>query len=296
MNKNTYQIFTHKDLDGAVSLLTFLWSKPDSTVTYREITNIEIDLIKDYVKKTCNPPQILIMDLAIREEMYPDLDYDFITFIDHHESSENHIKKFKNAKVVYSKTSSNSLFVRKLFKDKAPEFTDAQKKLILLADDHDSAENKFKESYDLNILFWTQFRNEFCYFCEYYKNGFKPFTENQIKFIEKAKYEAKIKEENTPCFKGKLVIDGKVKDVLAATTESFNNIVLDTLMDKYDPDILFYINTKTEKVSLRQKKSEDPINLLSFAQNYCDGNGHMYAAGGKITPLFMELTKKLKPL
>jgi hypothetical protein len=252
--------------------------------------------MKDYIKKTCNPPQVIVMDLALRDEMLPELDYDYVTFIDHHESSEKVITKFKNAKIIYNKTTSNALLVRKLFKDQAPEFTDAQKKLILLADDHDSAENKFRESYDLNILFWTQFRNEFCYFCEYYKNGFRPFTENQIKFIENAKHDAKIKEQNTPCFKGKLVIDGKVKDILAATTENFNSIVLDTLMDKYDPDILFYINTKTEKVSLRQKKSENPIDLLLFAQNYCDGNGHMYAAGGKITPLFMELTKKLKPI
>jgi len=47
---------------------------------------------------------------------------------------------------------------------------------------------------------------------------------------------------------------------------------------------------------MRQKKSENSINLLSFAEKYCDGSGHMYAAGGRITPLFLELTKKLKPL
>jgi oligoribonuclease NrnB/cAMP/cGMP phosphodiesterase (DHH superfamily) len=296
MKNDKYQIFTHKDLDGAVSLLTFLWSKPEALVTYREITNIEISVMKEYVKKTCNPPQILIMDLALREEMLPELDYDYITFIDHHQKSENCIKKFKQAKIIHKETSSNALLVRNLFKSEAPEFTEAQKKLILLADDHDSGENRFKDSYDLNILFWTQFRNEFCYFCNYYKKGFKPFNENQRKFIQKAKYDASIKAENTSCFGGNIIIDGEVKKVVAGMTESFNNIVIDMLIDKYQPDIFFYINTKTENISMRQRKTNNPINLAFFAEQYCEGNGHIYAAGGKITPLFMELTKKLKPV
>lgn len=296
MNK-PFHIFTHKDLDGAVSLLTFLWSNPEESVTYREVTNVEIDLIKDYVKKTCNPPQILIMDLSLREEMYPDLDYDYITFIDHHKQSEKHIKNFKQAKVIHEETTSNAILVRNLYKDKAPELTDNQKKLILYADDHDSGTNKFKESYNLNILFWTQFRNEFCYFCNYYKNGFKPFSENQRKIIQQAKEKAAYIEQQTSCFGGNIVIEGEVKNVVAAMTESFNSIVIDMLISKYQPDILFYINTKTEKISMRQtKKSKNIIDLSSFAEKYCDGNGHVYAAGGKVTPLFMELTKKLRPI
>jgi oligoribonuclease NrnB/cAMP/cGMP phosphodiesterase (DHH superfamily) len=226
MNTDTYQIFTHKDLDGAVSLLTFMWSKPNKTITYREVTNLDIPIIKEYVKKTCNPPNILVMDLALRQEMLPELDYDYITFIDHHKRSEEHIKDFKQAKILYEDTTSNSLLIRKLFKEEMPDLTFEQKKLILLADDHDSGENKFKESYDLNILFWTQFKNEFCYFCEYYKNGFKPFSENQLDFIKNAKYNAFMLEKKIKCFGGKAIIEGKIKNVIAAITESYNNIVI----------------------------------------------------------------------
>jgi oligoribonuclease NrnB/cAMP/cGMP phosphodiesterase (DHH superfamily) len=293
---SAYQVFTHKDLDGAVSLLTFMWSKPDSQITYREITNLDIGIIKDYVKKTCNPPNILVMDVSLREEMLPELDYDYITFIDHHKRSEEHIKKFKQAKILHKETTSNAILVRKLFKDQAPEFTDAQKKLILLTDDHDCGENKFQESYDLNILFWTQFKNEFCYFCNFYKNGFKPFTDNQRKILKKAKEDAQMKLAHTQLFSGKLVLEGNVKNVMAAMSDSFNNIVIDSLIGKYQPDILFFINIKTEKVSMRQRKTENPIDLGAFSEKYCDGSGHVYAAGGKVTPLFMELTKKLKPL
>jgi nanoRNase/pAp phosphatase (c-di-AMP/oligoRNAs hydrolase) len=296
MQNKAYQIFTHKDLDGAVSLLTFMWSKPDATITYREVTNIEIDIIKDYIKKTCNPPSVIVMDMALRQDFLPELDYDYITFIDHHKRSEKYIKEFKQANIIYKEISSNTLLVRKLLKDNAPEFTDAQKKLILLADDYDSNEIKFQEAYDLNILFWTQFRNEFCYFCNYYKNGFKPFTDKQKEIIKNAKEDAQIKFVQTNCYEGQIVIEGFPQKIIAAMTESFNNIVIDTLMKKYNPDILFYINTKTEKISMRQKKRENSIDLSAFAEKYCDGSGHVYAAGGKITPLFMELTKNLKPL
>jgi len=295
--ENTFHVFTHKDLDGAVSLLTFLWSNPDASVTYREITNVEIDIMKDYVKKTCNPPQILIMDLSLRSDMCPDLDYDYITFIDHHKQSQKYIDNFNQAKIIHENTTSNALLVRKLYKEKAPEFTEDQKKLILYADDHDSGENRFKQSYDLNILFWTQFRNEFCYFCNFYKKGFKPFNDNQKKIIRQAKEKAAYIEQQTNCYGGNVVIEGEVKNVVAAMTESFNSIVIDMLISKYQPDILFYINTKTEKISMRQtKKSKNAIDLSLFAEKYCDGNGHVYAAGGKVTPLFMELTKKLKPI
>jgi hypothetical protein len=188
------------------------------------------------------------------------------------------------------------MFVRKLYKNTAPQLTDAQKKLILLADDHDSGENKFEDSYNLNILFWTQFKNEFCYFCDYYKDGFRPFSEKQKEIIKHAWDDAKMKLAHTECFIGDLILEGKPLKVLAATTESFNNIVIDSLMSKYQPNILFYINTRTEKISMRQRKTNNVIDLSAFAEKYCEGSGHTHAAGGKVTPFFMEFTKKLKPV
>lgn len=295
-DNKTYQIFTHRDLDGAVSVLTFLWSKPDATVTYREISNNEIDLIKDHVLRTCNPPKTLIMDLSLREEFLPELDQDHITFIDHHETSLNFKDKFKNAKTIIRSETSNSLLVRQLFKDSAPEFTPEQKKMILFADDHDSGESKLSESYDLNILFWTQFRNQFCYFMNYYKNGFVEFSHKQKEVIQNAKNNAKIAFMDTKMYKGDLILEGLPKTTIAAITDNYNSIVLDMIMKKYSPDVLFYINSRSEKVSIRQKKSDNPINLAAFAEKYCEGSGHQFAAGGKITPFFLEFTKKLKAL
>lgn len=294
--ENAYHIFTHKDLDGAVSLLTFMWSNPDALITYREITNTEIDLVKDYLQRTCNPPKILLLDIALRDEFLPELDDCNIEYIDHHERSAKHIPKFKNSIIKWKPETSNSILIRKLYKNDAPEFTEAQKKLILFADDHDCGEWKFSESYNLNILFWTQFKNQFCYFCNHYKNGFVPFSDMQLDIIKRSKLAAKKKADETKCFGGKILIEGEPKNVVAAMTENFNNIVIDLLVAKYKPDILFYINTRTDRVSMRQPKSDKSIDLASFARKYCDGDGNNHTAGGNLTPLFLEIAKKLTPL
>jgi nanoRNase/pAp phosphatase (c-di-AMP/oligoRNAs hydrolase) len=295
-SNKAFQVFTHKDLDGAVSFLTLLWANPTATMTYREVTNMQFGIMDEYVKKTCNPPSIIVMDMSLRKEFVENLDYDYVYFIDHHKGSENYVKSFKQANIVYKETTSNALLTRKLLKEFSPELTDAQKKLILLADDFDSNKLQHNESYDLNILFWSQFKNDFCYFINYYKDGFKPFSEKQKEIIRHVKQDAKELFKNTKCFVGEMIIEGFPQKVIAATTDTYNNVVIDMLMSKYQPDILLYINTKSEKVSMRQKERPNPINLASFAEKYCDGSGHINAAGGRITLLFMELTKKLQPL
>lgn len=296
MQNKVYQVFTHKDLDGAVSLLTLMWSRPQATITYKEVSNLETHFINDYVEKTINPPQIVILDLFLRESFLPHLDKKEIIFIDHHLNSEEFISKFKNSKLVIKPFSSNSLLTRKFLQESAPEFTENQKKLILLADDFDSGNMNFSESYDLNILFWTEYKNDFSRFVNSFKDGFKPFSQNQIERINKAKEQAKEIAKKTKCFSGEVLIEGEIKKVFAAINDVFNSIAIDTLVSKYKPDIFLFVNTNTQKISLRQSKSKNLINLSKFAEKYCDGAGHTYVAGGKITPMFMELTKKLNPI
>lgn len=295
MQNKVYQVFTHKDLDGAISLLTFLWSHPNDTITYQEVSNLDIKNIKDYVNKTINPPKTLLLNLYLREDFLPDLDQDNIVIIDHHADSKKYIEKFKKSKILYQPYNSGSIFIRKLFQNNC-DISDDQKKLILLADDFESKKYQFKDSYDLNIIFWTEFKNDFSRFINTYKNGFKPFAKHQIEIIENAKKDANKKLLETKCYFGQILIEGQPKNVLAAMTNKFNSIVVDKLIKKHNPDLLFYINTQTEYVSIRQPKQSDMIDLLKFSEKYCDGSGHAYAAGGKITPLFMELTKNLNPL
>ena len=166
----------------------------------------------------------------------------------------------------------------------------------MLANDYESGSFNFNESYGLNIIFWTQFKNDFSRFINTYKNGFKPFTDSQKNLIQNAIKEADKKLEETKCYIGQILIEGQPKKVLAAITNKFNSIVIDKLIKKHKPDLLFYINVQTENVSIRQPKQKEMIDLLKFVQKYCDGNGTNNSAGGKITPLFMELTKNLNPI
>jgi hypothetical protein len=273
-----------------------MWSKPHDTITYKEIAYYETDQIKEYVQKTHNPPNILILDICLKNDFIKDLDHPNITFINHQQKTKSFVDQFKNAKLLYENFSSNCFYIRKLLKDKSPSLSDQQKKFLLLANDFESQENIFSDSYNLNILFWTEFKNDFPRFINHYKHGFVPFTENQINIINNAKDNAKKLLLKLKYYYGTLLIDGQPKKVLAVISPSFNSVAIDFLMKKFDSHLIFFINTSSEKVSLRQRKTNNMIDLIQFSQKYCEGDGHQHAAGGSLTPLFMELTKKLKPL
>jgi oligoribonuclease NrnB/cAMP/cGMP phosphodiesterase (DHH superfamily) len=291
-----YHIFTHNDLDGAVSLLAFMWSKPkDTSFQYTPISNMDIGKLKRNISNTHNTPNTFVLDLGLRDEFLPELNQSFVTIIDHHKSSERFLDKFKNANVIYKEYTSNALLVYKLYKDTI-DATKEQKLLIALADDFDCNRLELVDSYDLNIIFWTEYQNRFSDFIKDYYNGFKPFTAHQKRAIEYIKREAAKEAEKVPIYYGDLTIRGKTKTVCAAMVEKTTPQVMELLIKKHKPDIFFSINIKSEKVSIRQCTKEDPIDVGIFAEKICNGGGHPNAAAGVITPLFMEITKNLKPI
>lgn len=292
-----YNAYTHKDLDGAVSLLTLLWAKPEDFISFDCVTNLQIENLKTLTEKTNKPCPTYILDLALREEFLPELDQSNITFIDHHESSTPFVSRFTKAKIVHKNTTSNALFMAQLFKgEQYPERTMEQKMLIALADDYDCYRLDMPESYDLNILFWSEYKNNFTKFIKDYQNGFKPFTSGQKKAINYIKDEASKEADKLTIFQGVLNFGSKKKKTVAIMAEGFSNVTCDLIMQRYKPDVFFFINCKTEKVSIRQYTKEDPINVGLFAEKICEGGGHMHAGGGVITPLFMEVTKNLQPI
>lgn len=293
-----YQAYTHKDLDGAVSLLTLLWALPNDHIRWKAYNNLQLDSIKKDLEEVNSPCPTFILDLALRDEFVKDLDEEYITFIDHHESSESYINKFKKAKIVYENTTSNALLMAKKYaaQNGYPTRTTAQKTLIALADDFDCYRLQIPESYDLNILFWSEYKNNFSKFIKDYQEGFKSFTPEQkraIAFIKNAAYE---QSKRLQLFSGNVQFGSKSKRVLASMGDNFSNLCADFLIKEHSPDIFIFINSKSEKVYIRQHGKEDPINVGTFAERVCDGGGHKHAGGGVITPLFMEITKNLLPL
>lgn len=292
-----YHVFTHNDFDGAVSLLTLMWARPESTFHYFPVSNLNIvEKVKENINNCYNDPSIFVLDLSLREEFIPFFNKKNVTIIDHHKSSLKFVDKFDKAKLLIKEYSSNALLVRKLLADSSPELSTEQKMLIALADDFDCFRLSLPDSYDLNILFWSEYRNRFSDFINDYKNGFKGITPSQRRAIDFIKKEANEIADKIPLFAGQINIGGKIKNVLAGMTDKMMPQVMDSIVVKHKPDVLFFINTKSEKVSIRQYTKDDPANILAFAEKICEGGGHEYAAGGKITPLFMEVTKNLKPL
>lgn len=296
MHSQQYQVFINKSLDGAVSLLTFLWSKPKSIISFKEIGSSELIVAKDQLKHTLNTPDVYFLGLALNNNFLPELDEPYITIIDHHKGSDKHINNFKNCKTLCKEYSSSSLLVRKLYSETSPELTEKQKKLILLADDYESFKFDFKESFDLNLWFWSQYKNNFAKFIKDYKEGFTPFTENQKNQIDQIKTQLVNESKKLQKFAGFLEIKGDKKHTLGVLSDNFNGLIFNSIIQNSQYDLYFFINPKTEKVVIKQKRSNNLIDISKFAEKFCEGYGYSYTAGGKLTPLFMELTKNLKPL
>jgi oligoribonuclease NrnB/cAMP/cGMP phosphodiesterase (DHH superfamily) len=290
-----YKIFTHGDLDGAVSLLSLMWAKPTDVIEYEELFNntIEERLLK-YKEKTINIPTTIVMDFSLRES-FLNLDIREFIFVDHHKSSASFVDKFKQAKIVFKETTSNTALIYNSFIKNLDNISKEQKYLIALANDFDCYKLELEESYDLNILFWSEYRGNFNKFIRDYKNGFKPFTEKQKQIISLEKEHACSLSEKLQRFSGSLNIKGKSYKTIAVIGEKYNVLVIDCLMRNYNPDIFFFINTKTEKVNMRKKPDIAEIDMGLFAEKFCEGGGNSNSSGGKLTPIFMELMKNLKP-
>ena len=295
MSNKLYKVFTHGDLDGAVSLLCLLWAKPNDTVEYEELYNNTIEeRLLSYNEKTLNKPTTVIMDFSLRES-FLNLDFSEFVFVDHHKSSEQFLNKFKNAKIVFKNTTSNTALMYNTFLKNSNSLTKEQKYLIALANDFDCYELKLSHSYDLNVLFWSEYRGKFHKFINDFKSGFKGFSETQKKLIQSEKTLACSYADKLQKFTGTINLKNIQYNTVAVVGERFNALVNDCIIRKYNPDLFFYINTKTEKVNMRKKTSIENFDIGLFAEEICEGGGNLNSGGGKLTPLFMELMKNLKP-
>jgi hypothetical protein len=292
-----YYNITHNDLDGVSCLLTQKWLDPSSTFFYKTVTNISVvPELEFLIKNSINPKNIIVTDLALRKE-FLDFDHSFVKFIDHHQRSEKWIKYFKNSEIICKNFSSNTRLLYEIFKDQAePNLTKEQKQFILYVDDYDSGVQKFSESHNLNLLYWTKYKNEPNLFIKDFQNGYREFSKSEKNLIKNVKLEFSRKAESFQIFKGVLEIENKSLEVVSTFGEGINSGTLDILSRKYDSDLFFFINIKTKKVILRQKYSQNLIDLSAFAEKYLNGSGNNLSAGGILTELFLEITKNFKPI
>ena len=301
MSFNKIYVFTDWDLDGLASLLMLHWylgAKPGQ-ISFKTttVTNFRKDFLTWLDQNNINDfDKIYILDLDVAKNV--DLiDRKNVSIIDHHLTHVKNLEAYKNAYTTVVETTSCAKLCYNVWKDQV-KLTDAQKYFIALANDYDCYQFKLKETYELNCLYTntqrtsTKHRTEI--FLEKYFDGYHPFNA-QEKAIIKEYVDRKNKAiSELQIFKGKVPIGGKERSIYGTHGNKFVNEICDYMLNTHPSDIVFFVNADNSHVSFRKNKSCE-VDLSKLAAKLCEGGGHEYAAGGRVTEAFLDFTKLLTP-
>lgn len=286
-------IFTHSDLDGAGSFLATSWCHPDAEITYTPVISantLREQLLEWLVKHNFSDyDRVYVLDLDCYESKEL-IDHENVTIIDHHKTHSDAVQQsaYSCEHIVKEYTSASKLCQLELCEKFEIEFTNAQKAMVMICDDYDSYTLKSKFSKPLNTVFYG-ITPRFHGFVERYKNGFDGFNKGEQSMIRIAQQELKNITSNLKECYGTL---SKYKVVCAIATSHINE-VHSYLLKKCDCDISIIIIPRYDRVSWRKQKDCDaPLHLIS--EKICEGGGHEYAAGGRLTEKFLALTKTFK--
>lgn len=300
-------VFTDFDLDGTTSLLYLHWmlgAKPGQ-IAYKSTT--VSNFRREYLhwltdNKPDNFDKIYILDLDVSESA--DLiDKKNVVVIDHHLTHVNAKEVYKNAQIHVTETSSCAKLIYKLsqevFNYDASLLDPRKKLLVAIADDYDCYALKIKQSYELNSLLTNLQKSAGAQradtFMNRFQNGFTEFT-TQEKNIIKEHVDRKNKAiSELQIYTGKVSISGRERIIYGTTGDKFVNEICDHVLKTSPADIVFFVNANNSHVSFRKSKTCD-VDLSKLAAKLCEGGGHEYAAGGKITESFMNFTKLLSPV
>lgn len=287
-------IFTDSDLDGAGCSVALQWFLPKTyniTIIPTTISKFRNELL-DWLKndKLSNYDLVFVCDLDTTE-LSELIDFNNVYIIDHHESHNPLI--YKNCKTHIINASSATLLVYELFL-KNKNISKEKMALIKLIDDYDSFNLKYKQSKELNIIYWSLSGNRPIKFFEIFNNGFKGFDKFQINTINN--YQQKLNKliSSIQLFKGIVNFENKQYNCLSTIVDSCINDVSEYIYKTYNTDIVFIVNLKSNVVSLR-KNPNCNIDLSKLAKQIGNGGGHTTAAGCPLNDQFMELMKNFIP-
>lgn len=295
--------FTDVDLDGTGSLLALHWSngckpgqinwKGSTASNFRKeflkwavndsLNNYDLNYFLDLDTSTCTD----LIDISNK-----------VCIIDHHITHVNIIKEtpYKNAFAHVIETTSCAKLAYKYFQLEN-KLTTQQKYFIALVNDYDSYQFKLPETYDLNCLY-TNTQKTFDKtrqhkFLERFYNGFDGFTSTEKNIIAEHKTNRDRVLNNLKIFGGSVNIGKNNYRVVGTVSTKFVNEVCDYLIKNYKADIVFSMNSNNQHVSWRKNKDTCPVDLSKLSAKLCEGGGHEYSAGGKVTETFLEFTKQL---
>jgi oligoribonuclease NrnB/cAMP/cGMP phosphodiesterase (DHH superfamily) len=292
-------IFTDFDIDGCMSYLLFLWFNKGTHIPYITVNVNNFRKSFESWLRVSNPDRfdhIYILDIDTSQESLDLVDRPNVVIIDHHDTHVANKDTYKHCKSFISHQSSCCRHIYQLLAKKSDVvLSDKQKHLMLLADDYDCYNLQLQHSHSLNVLFWNYQGDRLRKFINRFNSGFDGFTENEqsiIKFYNK-KIDRVISD--LKLFGAKLPISGIEYNFMSTFATECINDVAHYMIDQKGADVSIVINLNTNKVSYRKNKSID-LNLSTIARKLNDGGGHKYAAGGVITPNFMNFSKAFKPI
>ena len=301
MSFNKIYVFTDFDLDGVASLLMLHWAlgaKPGQIVfKTTTVTNFRRDFLTFLDQNNANDfDKIYILDLDVAK--HADLvDRKNITIIDHHLTHVKAKDVYKNATITIIETTSCAKLAYNTLKDKTTLST-SQKYFIGLADDYDCHQFKLPETYELNCLYTntqkTSTKQRAEIFLEKYYNGFYSFNKQEAAIIKEYVDRKNRAIAALQIFQGEVPVNGKPRKVYGTHGNKFVNEICDYMLNTHPADIVFFVNSDNSHVSFRKNKSCE-VDLSKLAAKICEGGGHEYAAGGKVTETFLNFTKLLTP-
>ena len=281
-------VITDSDLDGAGSALFIKWAFPKATVDVVEITSDKYFESTFRQQKTDKYDKVFITDLTIPESLIDAVDKSNFIIVDHHLSHVEVRDRYKDAKVLIQEETSTVKLLQCCFSK--VKLTQPQLDLLMYIDDYDQYALKYKEGLKLCAIFYCHNRPKVEKFCEAFKDGFRPYTEQEKNMIRLHFKKFAEQKESLQFYTGE--INGKTW--VSFMCEHTPNELAHYALEKYNADICLIIYPKWDAVSFRKRRDCDtPLNRL--AEVLCDGGGHAYAAGGKLNDNIMKLTQKFKP-
>lgn len=295
--KNIY-VFTDVDLDGTTSLLALHWALGaklgDIPFKGTTVSNFRKEFLKWAETDSINNYEavyFLDLDTSTCIDL---IDNDRSIIIDHHLTHVNAMSAYKNATTHIIESTSCAKVVYQYFK---LAVTPQQKYFIGLANDYDSYQFKLPETYDLNCLYTntqkTLDKTRAHKFIDRFYDGFDFFTTQEKNIIAEHKNQRDLILNNLQIYSGNISLNKTMYRIVGTMSSKFVNEVCDYLIKNYKADIVFSMNPNNKHVSWRKNKETCPVDLSKLAAKICDGGGHEYAAGGKITETFMEFCKQL---
>lgn len=279
-------LWVNSDLDGVGS--TILLGNIFKNFEYKPVFfgKFETEYFEWYDENFQNYDKIFVVGMPLSQQLVNKLDDKKVVFI----SDQPDIINVQDSTLIQDNATSCSKLIYKKF-SKSLQFPALIQKLVVIIDDYNSYSLKLRESKILNALFRRSGSRRFYNFVNTFWDGFRQFSESELKIFDIFEKELTTELENLDIYKGQY----KKHSVLATFSNFSAAEVAAGIISTYSPDIVVVVNLDTKFVSFRKRK-DSSADIVYMAQNLCNGGGQEFSSGGQLTSKFLEFTNTLKQI